>query len=184
MNSIPVPSVEMINKKNYFDIAQMYKEVGKAIMWSEKNFEKENVNNYFIIAENFYNLIDLKNSYRCVQRVENLILLKKYEEAITVLMDNKFENDEFWNYRIGQAMAFFSGSKYDKAMVLKYLQKAIDLCKKENFLSSFYHTKANFLAEIKDLSSASTSYQTALNKCKSEKYIKQIKEDMKKYGLL
>lgn len=184
MNSIPVPSVEMINKKNYFDIAQMYKEVGKAIMWSEKNFEKENVNNYFITAENFYNLIDLKNSYRCVQRVENLILLKKYEEAITVLMDNKFENDEFWNYRIGQAMAFSSGSKYDKAMVLKYLQKAIDLCKKENFLSSFYHTKANFLAEIKDVSSASTSYQTALNKCKSEKYIKQIKEDMKKYGLL
>lgn len=181
MDSIPIPSVEMINKKNYFDIAQMYKEAGKAIMWSEELSRTINAKNYFITAEDFYQLIDseqLNHEYRCVQRAENLIVLEKYSEAVNVLNENKFVENAFWNYRLGQAMAYVSGLKDYKRESLQYLQAAIDLCKQEIHLASFYHAKANVLAELND-SRACDFYREALVRCKSDKYRRQIEKDMK-----
>jgi predicted phosphodiesterase len=177
VDNLPIPSTEMINKSNYFDIAQMYKEIGKATMWTEGTSQAKSSSNYFKLAEEFYRLLDstrLKSEYNCVQRAENLILLGRYSDAVTFLMEHEFNESPFWNYRIGQA---FAVSDTEKA--LQYLQAAIDLCKQEIYLASFNHAMANILAEMKD-SHAIYYYQEALKLCgdQNDKYKKQIETDM------
>ena len=71
-----IPALNTINKNNYFDIAQLYKEIGKAIMWAEETIQLGSSSKYFNSAEEFYYHVVIDDSYKCVQRAENLILLK------------------------------------------------------------------------------------------------------------
>lgn len=179
IDKLPIPAAEMVNKGNYFDIAQMYKEIGKAIMWSEKPVPSKSPLDYFTLAEEFYGLlVDKKfnREYQCTQRAENLILIGKYSDAKAILERHTFEESEFWNYRYGQALA--GTGENGKREALQYLQKAIDLCKKPEYLASFNHAMANILAELKD-PKAEGYYRKALGLCgNNKKYQKQIAADM------
>lgn len=177
VDNLPIPSTEMINKSNYFDIAQMYKEIGKATMWTEGLSQAKSSSDYFKLAEEFYMLLDstrLEKEYYYVQRAENFILLGRYSDAVTFLREHEFNESPFWNYRLGQALA-----DSDKEKALQYLQTAMDLCKQEIYLASFNHAMANILAEMKD-SRAINYYQEALKLCGDHngKYKKQIETDM------
>lgn len=181
-DKLPIPAAEMVNKGNYFDIAQMYKEIGKAIMWSEKPVPSKSPLDYFALAEEFYCLLDdkkLNHEYQCTQRAENLILLGKYFDAKTFLSKHTFPKNPFWNYRYGQALA--GTGENGKQEALQYLQEAIDLCEKDEYLASFNHTMANILAELK-YSNAEKYYRKALGLCgNNKKYQKQIEADMEVY---
>lgn len=182
VNDLPIPATNMINKSNHFDIAQMYKEIGKAIMWSKMLMQSKSALDYFEMAEEFYCLLDntrLNNKYRCVQRAENLVLLERYSEAVAFLRNHEFKEDPFWNYRYGQALDGISESEREQA--LQHLQAAIDLCKQKTYLASFNHAMANILAKMKH-PHAKKYYQEALRLCGSNnKYKNQIKTDMEIY---
>lgn len=185
VESIPIPSTEMINKKNFFDIAQMYKEIGKCIMWSDEFSATRCASNYFSMAEVFYELIDnsqLKSAYHCVQRAENLLLLEKYNEALEVLNANQFQDDVFWQYRVGQGLS--KGTTDDKMNSLRFFRRAIEMANSQQKLlrhqASFYHAVANVLADIND-KSAQDYYTRAIEKCDNSKYKMQIENDLNKF---
>lgn len=184
IDKLPIPSVNMINKGNYFDIAQMYKEIGKAIMWSEDTMQSMLASDYFALAEEFYSLLDntrLNKEYPCVQRAENLILLERYSDTLVFLRNHEFKESPFWNHRYGQALVGIGESEIEQA--LQYFQIAIDSCTQDTYLTSFNHAMANALAKMRQ-PHAKDYYQEALRLCDSnDKYKKKIKSDMEIYSI-
>lgn len=179
VNNLPIPALNTINKNNYFDIAQLYKEIGKAIMWAEETIQLGASSKYFNSAEEFYYHVVIDDSYKCVQRAENLILLKKYNDAKDFLNEFKFENNAFWNYRYGQTLV--GTGEVGKREAIQYIERAIELCNQDVFLPSFYHLLANTYAEI-NKDEAKRCYEKALNFCgNNNKYKNQIQEDMNFY---
>lgn len=151
INCISLPSVEAINLNSFFDVAQMYKEAGKALIGAETP-ELKRAESYFPVAENFYKHLEerqLDGEYVGTQRAENLILLNQFSEAATLLEKHPAPGSPFWNYRIGQALAH--GSEKELHRSIKHLQTAIDMeiqKTESKYLSAFYHELAKSLNKL------------------------------------
>lgn len=62
IHGIPIPSTETLRQNSCFAVAQMYKEMGKAIMWAEDDKIRglEQDQRYFMAAEDFYCAMPLR----------------------------------------------------------------------------------------------------------------------------
>lgn len=183
IDSVPLPSLDSIGRRSYFDIAQMYKEAGKAIMWAETPCSNKKPSDYYEMAELFYAQLDgnLKQPYQCTQRSENLILLNNFEDAVTLLANNPNQNNIFWNYRMGQALAGTDERNLSEAV--EHLKQAIEDGKKDSknqiYLSAFYHELGNVLLKMKSPDSKH-AYEQALAYCTNDKHKRLIELDMKR----
>lgn len=180
INCIPLPSVETINRNSFFDVAQMYKEAGKALIWAE-NPNLKQAESYFLMAENFYIHLkerQLDEEYVSTQRAENLILLNRFSEAAILLEKHSVPGSPFWNYRIGQALAH--GSEENLRRSIKHFQTAIDMeiqKGESKYLSAFYHELAKSLNRLHD-PLFEDAYSKALAYCTNDKHRKQILQDI------
>lgn len=192
IHSIPIPSTETLRQNSCFAVAQMYKEMGKAIMWAEddKIRELEQNQHYFMAAEDFYCAMPpevIKKEFQNTQRAENLLLLGRLEEAEDVLrqMDEKKALDSsFWNYRMGQSLIRKDAESLKRA--LKYFQNAIDLeiskDKDSKYLSAFWEGKAKVLKQLGD-PYAKECFEQALVHCgnDSEKFRLQLQQELNQF---
>lgn len=189
IQSVPIPSIETIRKDSCFDVAQMYKEMGKAIMWAkegELSGQKQD-QFYFSIAEEFYCSMPLKaleNEFQNTQRAENLLLLGRYQEAKEVLRGldkSRACISSFWHYRMGQVYAHGDANSLRRAEEL--FQHAIDLEKADSkYLAAFFHEKAKVQIQLGDPGAKETLEQ-ALAHCEQdkEKFRKQVQEELEQY---
>lgn len=193
MRSVPIPSTNTIRQDSCFAVAQMYKEIGKAIMWAEDDeipTNKQGYLSYFFEAEEFYSVLPpkmLKSEYNITQRAENLLLLGRLPDAENVLMsldDEKCLNSAFWNYRMGQALTREDTESLRQAV--GYFQCAIDLesakDKNSKFLSAFWGGKAKALSLLGD-PFAKDCFEQALLHCGKdrEKFRQQLQREMEQY---
>lgn len=189
MRSVPIPSTETIRQDSCFAVAQMYKEMGKAIMWAEDDeilgLEQDQI--YFTAAEEFYNEVSpkvLKNEYKNTQRAENLVLLGRLQDAENVLKqldEGKALNSSFWNYRMGQSLTREDRESLRQAV--KHFQRAIDLeeakDKDSKYLAAFLEGKAKALSQLGD-ASARDCFEQALAHCGKdrEKFRLQLQREI------
>ncbi|MCX4371714.1 MAG: hypothetical protein OSJ58_07745 [Dysosmobacter sp.] len=194
MRSVPIPSTRTIRQDNCFAVAQMYKEMGKAIMWARAEEIPDlglgHDRFYFAAAEEFYCATPprvLNQEYGNTQRAENLLLLGRFQEAADVLKqldERKSSVSSFWHYRMGQALAHGDTESLRRAAA--YFQHAIDLevvrDKNSRFLAAFYHEKANAMIQLGD-SSAKDCFEQALAHCGNgrEKFRRQLQEELEQY---
>lgn len=173
--AIDIITVASVKKKNYFTIAQLYKEIGKAFANKGDTIRAES---YFLQAESIYSRIEeFKNAYEVTQRAENIELLQKYEEAISFMLsfDHLCCNDYFWNYRL--AKSYFWSSLLDKAIY--YINETIRIGSqdqsKTRYIASAYHLKAKILIQQKaDKDDVLLYFENAIRKEENEKYKAQL----------
>lgn len=192
MSGIPIPSTETIRQNSCFAVAQMYKEMGKAIMWAKddeiRGLERDQV--YFTAAEEFYCAIPpmaMKNEFQNTQRAENLLLLghlEKAEDVLRQLDEKKALDSPFWNYRMGQALIREDAESLKRA--LNYFQHAIDLESIKNrdskYLSAFWQGKAKALIQLGD-PCAKNCFEQALIHCGNgrEKFRLQLQQELDQF---
>ena len=192
IRSVPIPSVGTIRQDSCFAVAQMYKEIGKAIMWAKTDEisgqDQDRV--YFAAAEEFYCKVPskaLKNEFSNTQRAENLLLLGRLQEAENVLKqldEEKVLSSPFWNYRMGQALTRKDPGSLKRAV--GYFQCAIDLesikDKNSKFMSAFLEGKAKALGLLGD-PCAKDCFEQALAHCGKdrEKFRQQLQREMNQY---
>ena len=192
IHGIPIPSTETLRQNSCFAVAQMYKEMGKAIMWAENDKIRglEQDQRYFMAAEVFYCAMPpevIKKEFQNTQRAENLLLLGRLQEAEDVLqqMDKKKSLDSsFWNYRMGQSLIREDAESLKRA--LKYFQHAIDLemskDRNSKYLSAFWEGKAKVLKQLGD-PHTEECFEQALVHCgnDSEKFRLQLQQELNQY---
>ncbi len=182
LEQLHLPSREMVKKKNYFSIAQMYKGFGKSLLYSQT--DRNDAVSRFKAAEYFYENMDensFQKEYWATQRTENLYLLGEYEKALDFLDRHPFEDNAFWHYwRCG---ALLLSGRYAEA--LENSEQAISL-EKQNFQSKFMATfyrkraQAAFCCQ-EPPETIHDFYGKALDTCNNEKFKKQLKAELRTY---
>ena len=180
LDRLPLPSIEKIHKRNYFNIARMYMEFGKALLNLKGDSEEaegylKNAEYYF---ENIDNDICLK-SFQVVQRTENFLLLNKYDDALKYLNEHVFEEDAFWWYR--RSCTFLYLNKYQEAQKCcdKALEKIEHEKKKAKYLPTFYRKKAQIAFHLhEDEKNILNLMNMAIDNCDEGKYREQLKQEI------
>lgn len=193
MHSVPIPSTETIRQDNCFAVAQMYKEMGKAIMWAKDGDIPAPGQDqfYFAAAEEFYCAMPqrtLSREFDNTQRAENLLLLGRFPEARRVLEqldESKSSVSPFWHYRMGQALAHGDEKSLERATA--YFQRAIDLeqakDKNSKFLAAFFREKARVLIQLGDSGGKDCLEQALAHCCDGkDKFRQQIQEELDQYS--
>lgn len=183
LDKLHLPSIEKIDKRNYFSIAKMYMEFGKALRNLEKNSEE--AENYIKIAEYYFEKIDDEmhwKSFSVVQRAESFLLLKKYDEALQFLNKHVFEEEAFWWYR--KSCAFLWSDKYLEAQ--ECCDKALELIKSKSdgdrFISTFYRKRAQIAFYCQEGEKKILNFlNLAIEKCNDSKYNAQLMMEMSIY---
>lgn len=177
-----LPSIEKIHKRNYFNIARMYMEFGKALRNLEKDGEE--AEKYFEIAEYYFGNMDngmRLTSFQVVQIAENFLLMRKYDDALLFLNKYPFEEEPFWWYR--KSCAFLWIDNYQDALYCceMALKKIEGKQVKNKFLSTFYRKKAQIVFYLKDEQQVICLLNQAIENCNEGKYKEQLMRELSIY---
>lgn len=183
LDRLHLPSLEKIHKRNYFNIAKMYMEFGKALRNLKR--EDEKAKKYFEIAEYYFGNMDsgmhLK-SFQTVRIADNFLLLRKYDDALQFLNQHVFEEDAFWWYRKSCALLW-----------LDYYKDALHCCNMallrmegkpegKKYLSTFYRKKAQIIFYYqKDEHQIIDLLNQAIENCNEKKYRNQLEGELSTY---
>lgn len=183
LDKLHLPSIEKIHKRNYFSIARMYMEFGKALQNLERGSEE--AENYLKIAEYYFENIDSGMrwaSFHVVTRAESFLLLKRYDDALQFLDEHVFENDAFWLYR--KSCTFLWLDNYLDAQVCcdKALEKIQQKQEGYKYLSTFYRKRAQIAFYCQEGEKKILDFLTmAIESCNQSKYKRQLKKEMSIY---
>lgn len=151
VESIPIPSSSSIDKRYAFPVAELYKELGKSILWEDTNGESyDEASLYFEQAELLYTIANKVDPYSTIMHAENLNRLKRYKEAMGLLELLELSDDDksmpYWEYRLAESM-YGIGDDYLKPALL-HISHGCDLCG-EKYLSAFEALKADILFALR-----------------------------------
>ncbi len=183
LDRLHLPSIEKIHKRNYFNIARMYMEFGKAL----RNLEgdSEEAENYFEIAEYYFENIDSGirlTSFQVVQRAESFLLLKKYENALQFLDKHVFEEEAFWWYRKSCAFLWLDNYLDAQECCDKALEKIEQKQGSDKYLSTFYRKRAQIAFYCREDEQKIFDFlNSAVENCSESKYKEQLKREMSNY---
>lgn len=183
LDKLHLPSIEKIHKRNYFNVARMYMEFGKALRNLERDDEK--VEKYFEIAEYYFKNMDsgvCLTSFQVVQIAECFLLTRKYEDALLFLDRHVFEEEPFWWYRKSCALLWIDN--YQDALMCcdKALQKIEEKREKGKFLSTLYRKKAQIVFfYLKNEQQIIFLLNQAIKNCNEGKYREQLKRELSIY---
>lgn len=183
LDKLHLPSIEKIHKHNYFNIARMYMEFGKALRNLER--DSEEAENYFEIAEYYFEKIDSGirlTSFQVVQRAESFLLLRKYENALQFLDKHVFEEEAFWWYRKSCAFLWLDNYLDARECCDKALEKIEQKQGKEKYLSTFYRKRAQIAFYCREDEQIILYFlNAAVKNCSESKYKEQLKREMSNY---
>ncbi len=183
LDRLHFPSVEKIHKHNYFNIARMYMEFGKALRNLERDGEK--AEKYFEIAEYYFKNMDSGmhlTSFQVVQIAESFLLTKEYDDALLFLDKHVFEEEAFWWYRKSCALLWLDNYPDALNCCDMALRKIEGKRGKEKYLSTFYRKKAQIVfCYRKDGQQIIYLLNQAIEKCTENKYREQLKRELLTY---
>lgn len=177
------PSIEKIHKRNYFNIARMYMEFGKAL----RNLDKacEEAESYFEMAESYFENMDSKvrlRGFEVVQRAESFLLLKRYNDAIQFLDTHACEDEVFWWYRKSCALLCLDEYSDARKCCDKALERMGEKSSKERYLSTFYRKRAQIAFYNQEGEETVKYYlDTAIRNCSESKYKEQLVKERETY---
>lgn len=183
LDRLHLPSIEEIHKNNYFNIARMYLEFGKAL----RNLEgdSEEAENYFKIAEYYFENIDSGTrltSFQVVKRAESFLLLGKYGNALQFLDEHVFEEEAFWWYRKSCAFLWLDNYLDARDCCDKALEKIEQKQGKDKYLSTFYRKRAQIAFYCRENEQKILYFlKEAVETCSENKYKEQLKREMLNY---
>lgn len=180
LDRLHLPSIEKIHKRNYFNIARMYMEFGKALQNLERDDEK--AKKYFDIAEYYFGNMDkgirLK-SFQVVQIAECFLLTRKYDYALSFLDKHVFEEEAFWWYRRSCALLWLDNYQEALKCCDMALMKIEEKPEKRKYLSTFYRKKAQIVFYYqKDEQKIICLLKQAIDSCDESKYREQLKREL------
>lgn len=183
LDRLHFPSIEKIHKHNYFNIARMYMEFGKALRNLERDGEE--AENYFEIAENYFENMESEvklTSFQVVQRAESFLLLKRYDEALQFLDRHSCEEEAFWWYRKCSALLWLNKYLDAQKCCDKAIEKIEEKPGKDKYLSTFYRKRAQIAFYCQeDEQKIKYFLNEAINHCNESKYRKQLEREMSTY---
>lgn len=183
LDRLHLPSIEKIHKRNYFNIARMYMEFGKALRNLER--DSEEAENYFEIAEYYFENIDSGirlTSFQVVQRAESLLLLRKYENALQFLNKHVFEEEAFWWYRKSCTFLWLDNYLDARECCDKALEKIEQKQGNDKYLSTFYRKRAQIAFYCREDEQKILDFlNSAVENCSESKYKEQLKREMSNY---
>jgi hypothetical protein len=179
VESIPFPSPGEIGKQYAFEIAEIYKECGKSILWeSNVSDDLEVAKTYFEQAEIFYGIdANATSPYQLIMHAENLNKLKEYDKAIELLChDEKFVNEgnkTFREYRYAEALYGLGDGHYEQA--LEHINNASESKNAEKYWAAFEELKARILFKMDPEGDEwRRCFEAAINNADNEKYKKSL----------
>ena len=183
LDRLHFPSIEKIHKRNYFNIARMYMEFGKALQNLKR--DDEEAKKYFEIAENYFENMESEvnlTSFQVVHRAESFLLLKRYDEALQFLDRHCCEEEPFWWYRKSCALLWLNEYSDAQKCCDTALEKLEKNQKNLRYLSTFYRKRAQIAFWCQeDEQKIKFFLSEAIDRCSNSKFRKQLKREMSTY---